>query len=288
MEPSVAAELTGAFVKHIGATLADLKSADLSDIEVEIFDHKRGILSEKLTDLESRRQDRVVLEKRNKLADLSSRGLANSSMVDSFNRAIENDANTLLADARREYNRAIEEIAILERRALDRNRTSAGGSQQMKEGYDTAQICLNGHVIAAMAASSPQFQQSFCDKCGEETIMECPECKDTIRGHYHVPGVVGGYDYDLAHFCHNCGKPFPWTTRTLAAASELAKNELSEDESEEFDRNLGEIVRETPQAKASASRIKTLLGKMAAGTAKSVREIIVDVASESAKKMLWP
>jgi hypothetical protein len=141
-----------------------------------------------------------------------------------------------------------------------------------------------------MAASSPEFRQSYCEKCGEATIMECPSCESAIRGHYHTPGVIGFFDYDVPHFCHNCGEAFPWTKRALEAASELALEDgsLSENESAEFAEKLEDIVRETPKAKASANRVKRLLSKMASGTASAVRDIIVDIASESAKKMIWP
>lgn len=160
----------------------------------------------------------------------------------------------------------------------------------MREGYDVAQICMNGHVIASTVGSSPQFRQAYCDKCGELTLTECPHCKTEIRGHYHVPNVIGFFDYDRPAYCHNCGKPFPWTERALSAAAQLASDDesLTNEEAAEFEKNLSEITRETPQATASAGRIKKLLGKMTATTASAIREIIVDVASESAKKMLWP
>lgn len=112
----------------------------------------------------------------------------------------------------------------------------------MGDGYDTAQICLNGHVVSSMAASCPQFQQTRCDKCGEETIMACAECSAPIRGFYHVSGVFGGYSYDAPNFCHNCGEPFPWTGRALAAAAEFAREELSDGESASFEKHLSEII----------------------------------------------
>jgi hypothetical protein len=160
----------------------------------------------------------------------------------------------------------------------------------MCEGYDAAQICMNGHLIASTAGSSPQFRQPFCDKCGEATLMNCPACDAAIRGHYHSPGFIGGFNYDRPAFCYNCGKPYPWTERAISAAAQLAADDesLSEEEAAAFEKDLGEIARETPQAKASAGRIRKLLGKMASGTATAIREIIVDVASEAVKKTLWP
>ncbi len=53
--------------------------------------------------------------------------------------------------------------------------------------YDTAQICINGHVINSMSKSHPEHNKKFCDKCGEPTITNCPKCNAPIRGHYHEP-----------------------------------------------------------------------------------------------------
>ena len=51
----------------------------------------------------------------------------------------------------------------------------------MREGYDTAQICLNDHVASSMAGSSPQFRQCHCEKCSDPTIMECQACESEVR-----------------------------------------------------------------------------------------------------------
>ena len=87
--------------------------------------------------------------------------------------------------------------------------------------YDTAQICLNGHVVSEFASSQPQSNQKFCAQCGLETIVACPSCSTAIRGYYNVPGVIGFFDYSKPSYCYNCGKPFPWTAASLEAASEL-------------------------------------------------------------------
>ncbi|MBK7867373.1 MAG: DUF2321 domain-containing protein [Ignavibacteriales bacterium] len=49
------------------------------------------------------------------------------------------------------------------------------------EGYDVAQICLNGHCTNSSFKSFPEFNQDYCDKCGEQTITLCPACKSPIR-----------------------------------------------------------------------------------------------------------
>jgi len=78
--------------------------------------------------------------------------------------------------------------------------------------YDTAQVCLNGHVITDRYRSSPALRQDFCDRCGAETLIACPNCKIPIRGEYIVENVfvVTGEEPKPPVFCHTCGAAYPW------------------------------------------------------------------------------
>ncbi len=157
------------------------------------------------------------------------------------------------------------------------------------EGYDTAQICPNGHVTNKMAASSPEFCQPFCAKCGEATITSCPSCKASIRGIYHSPGVIGFFNYSRPAFCFKCGSPFPWTERKQLAAIELFIEEtMNETDRAEFRESVAQIARDTPQAQLASRRINRLLGKIGKETASAIRDILVDIASEAVKKLLMP
>lgn len=160
----------------------------------------------------------------------------------------------------------------------------------MREGYDVAQVCMTGHLITSMARSCPQIQEAFCQRCGEPTLMACPECEQPIRGEYHHPDVFDPPDISVPRFCPFCGKPFPWTSRSIAAAAELAQlnGELTPDEARAFEQHLGDVVKDSPKSMASAGRLKKLMEKLASGTATSIRELIVNLVSESAKRILWP
>ena len=86
--------------------------------------------------------------------------------------------------------------------------------------YDTAQVCLNGHLITSLAQTSPRLRKNSCPVCGEPTIIECLECGAPIRGHYHGWHVTGlGPTQPPAH-CHQCGSPYPWTQRITKRAQE--------------------------------------------------------------------
>ena len=174
--------------------------------------------------------------------------------------------------------------------------------------YDTAQICTNGHVITESSVSSPQLTQKFCDKCGASTITNCPNCNTPIRGYYHEahlafeeidtmvneivnppPETILNYDTSPS-FCPECGKPYPWTEAKLKAAKELSDEleNLSSEERETLKKSLDDIVRDTPQTTVAANRFKKLVAKAGKVAADGFRDILVDVLSEAAKKIIWP
>lgn len=90
--------------------------------------------------------------------------------------------------------------------------------------YRVAQMCPSGHVATAAADQNPERREVFCSRCGEPTLTRCPSCNASIRGRYHVEGVIGlGANYEPPAFCHNCGSAFPWTEHKIASAVELVE-----------------------------------------------------------------
>lgn len=161
----------------------------------------------------------------------------------------------------------------------------------MSNGYDVAQICINGHVINSMSQSYPVHNQKFCDKCGERTISECPKCKTPIRGYYLATAIVViGSDYSRPSFCHNCGQPYPWTEKKLQAAQELAQelHKLSEEEKDLLKKSLDDIIRDTSQTPVAVARFKRLVAKAGVEAAQAFKDILVDIVSETVKKGIWP
>jgi len=155
--------------------------------------------------------------------------------------------------------------------------------------YDTAQICTNGHVITSMAILSPEFKKKFCDKCGAPTITKCQNCGDPIKGYYHLASVFdSGSRYNPPSFCPNCGKPHPWTEAKLKAAKELTDllEGLSPEEREILKNSFDDIVRETPQTTVAATQFKRIAAKAGKVVAEQLRQLAVDIASETAKKII--
>jgi hypothetical protein len=156
----------------------------------------------------------------------------------------------------------------------------------MSEGYDIAQICLNGHLINSSVRNLPEDNQPFCDECGESTITECQECKSPIRG--YCWGTMSLSPYIIPKFCLNCGKPFEWTNRKLNAAKELASisEGFSESEIIDFQNSIDSLVRNAPNVEVAKVKYKRYAIKAGKGIAQGIRDILVDIVSESIKKTI--
>ncbi|TAM81488.1 MAG: DUF2321 domain-containing protein [Acidobacteria bacterium] len=156
--------------------------------------------------------------------------------------------------------------------------------------YDTAQICLNGHIANARWVSRPQHNQDFCTKCGAKTIINCVACESPIRGYYHIPGVAAPNPRAVPAYCYNCGKAYPWTEAALKAARDLSDDldGLSKEEKDKLKGTLDDLVKDSPQTAVAAGRFERLLSKAGKSASESFRQILVDVVSETAKKIIFP
>jgi hypothetical protein len=155
-------------------------------------------------------------------------------------------------------------------------------------GYDVAQVCLNGHVVNFLAGSLPEHNEKFCSTCGEKTIVECPLCKTKIRGHYHMVGATSFLPEVSPAFCHNCGKPYPWMEDRLQTAKELLfhDDKLSLDDREKLWGLLRYVMSDPKSDLAPAKKklIEINLGKAAATT----REFVVDLLAKYFAEMSKP
>lgn len=120
-------------------------------------------------------------------------------------------------------------------------------------------------------------------------MTECPTCHIPVRGHYDVDGIVTLIDYEPPAHCHNCGAAFPWTERRIAGAVELLKEDgdLSPEELQQVRSDLKVLSRDTPSTLAASSRFRKVMTKVGTSVASGVREIVIDVLSETAKMAIW-
>ena len=154
--------------------------------------------------------------------------------------------------------------------------------------YDVAQVCPNGHVTNDSSRDYPAQNMEFCDRCGEKTITACPHCREPIRGAYSDSYRTGNYRPPA--YCHKCGGEFPWTERKSRAAIELFIEESGStgEQAQEFEQAVHDIVRDTPQTPVASRRFLRAMTKVTKETAGAIRDVLVDVVSEAAKKMIWP
>lgn len=166
-------------------------------------------------------------------------------------------------------------------------RRGGGGGRRTPSHYKTAQICLNGHMITDNTENEERCSK-FCRSCGVATITACQRCKADIRGEYHAEGVFSTRNAAVHSFCHECGEAYPWAAAKIKAARDMADelDELSAEEKERLKGTLNDLIRTTPQTEIAVVRFKKLLAKAGNAGANAMRDIVVDLASEAAKKLL--
>ena len=152
--------------------------------------------------------------------------------------------------------------------------------------YAQAAICENGHVATTTDAST--YTDSFCKECGSKIIKTCPKCGTPIQGCSHEDLFYTCGRYNPPSYCHNCGQPYPWTTARIEAAKMLIEDmdELSDEEKKKMSESIDKIITDTPYTEASANRIKKYLLKIGKESASAIRDVLVNIASEAAKKIL--
>ncbi|MBU9705906.1 DUF2321 domain-containing protein [Paenibacillus sp. AK121] len=157
---------------------------------------------------------------------------------------------------------------------------------QNKKTYDIAVVCLNGHLITNTLTSAPHEATRFCSDCGERNIAKCEHCGEPIRGATRV--YMEGYTYQTPSFCHSCGHEFPWLTRKLEQADRLVDliENLTEEERSVYKSDIRELIKDTPKATVAGISIKKLLIKTPQNIKDSLKDILVNVASEAVNKMM--
>jgi hypothetical protein len=154
-------------------------------------------------------------------------------------------------------------------------------------GYDVAQICINGHAISSMAGSSPELRKPFCNKCGAVTTMKCLKCGKPIKGYYHVEGVFGfSSTYKVPKFCDNCGESFPWTETKLNTTKGLIDliETLTSEEQNDFKITVEHLVRDTAETALSKIKFKKYIQKADSEMTNGIKEILRDLVSEETQK----
>ncbi|KOS61715.1 DUF2321 domain-containing protein [Lysinibacillus agricola] len=152
--------------------------------------------------------------------------------------------------------------------------------------YDNATICLNGHVSSSRSSNYTKH----CKTCGETTISNCESCNASIQGKYIVPGVLDlASKYKRPAYCHNCGLQYPWTSRVIENAIELLAldEDLPDDHKETIKLALPDLLVEKPSTPVAIAKYKKYIDKTQSYIKDGLKNILVDVVSETVKKSIW-
>jgi hypothetical protein len=162
------------------------------------------------------------------------------------------------------------------------------GEDEEDHRRDVALICLNGHVINPNFRTRPEFNSKFCEACGRGTTNHCESCNAEIPG--ALPLTAMSKQRYLKAYCGSCGAPYPWTSRALSEARQLALEtiELSDDERRSLTESVPSLLSEGPGTPLAIARFKRVV--LSGGRkflAEGLRQILYSVAAESARRQIW-
>ena len=65
-------------------------------------------------------------------------------------------------------------------------------------------------------------------------------------------------------------------------------DELDEAERDKLKGSFDDLAKDSPQTQVAATRFKKIMAKLGTQSASALKSVVVDVVSETAKKMLFP
>ena len=150
--------------------------------------------------------------------------------------------------------------------------------------YHPAIICKNGHVLSC----TNSYKHNFCNKCGEETISCCETCGYSIEGHLADSSILTTY-YERPYYCPNCGAPYPWTTKLIDNAVELASLDVSLDaQSLSVIKNaIPYLITESIDTPVQAAKFANTINDLSDFTRAAIKSLLIDCVCYAAKSIIW-
>lgn len=153
--------------------------------------------------------------------------------------------------------------------------------------YHGVTICRNRHVVNLYKDNASKF----CPICGAETYSKCPHCNTSIKGLWYSPDVLDFRppSYDVPSFCEVCAAPYPWTEKILENAVELIEldDELDLSTKELIKTAIPDLVSDTLSTPVAINKYRKGIAKAGEILANSLRSLLIDVVSETTKKLLF-
>ena len=151
-------------------------------------------------------------------------------------------------------------------------------------------ICKKGHQISFWYKLNSETER-YCERCGESTISCCQSCGFPIHGYCYPDGVItsGPKTFPIPSYCRNCSNPYPWTELILNNAIELVSldDELPEDTKNIIKDALPDLIVETHSTPLATAKYKKFIPEATKYVQDGLRNLLVDVASETVKKAIW-
>lgn len=144
-------------------------------------------------------------------------------------------------------------------------------------------------MVNVATEESPEHSSKFCKDCGAATTTQCEKCGAAIQGTYHHPEVaVVGFE-SVPSYCRGCGAPYPWTAESISAARTVVRelDGIDDEEKKLLSESVEALTRDSPTTGLAASRFKRLLPKLKSGSASVLKKIILELATEGAKKLIF-
>lgn len=118
---------------------------------------------------------------------------------------------------------------------------------------------------------------AFCSECGARSVSKCDHCQSPI--------VIRQLFSDRPSYCSVCGKPFPWTERALSATKEYTDElELSPEDKTKLKTTFDDLTVDTPRTEMAVHHFKKFMQKIGPTAGDVLIKIMVNVATEAAKK----
>lgn len=155
----------------------------------------------------------------------------------------------------------------------------------------TQEVCLNAHQISAYSESNQDPNPAkFCEKCGASVIRTCQSCKHAIDGKVTYPGILNASKVVVPNFCKHCSKPYPWTESIIQGTRELLEldSSISKEDKDSIEQSVPDLLVDTPKTKIAATKFKMIISGTTNIIKDGLRELLVDVISETAKKIIFP
>ncbi|WDA69233.1 DUF2321 domain-containing protein [Lactococcus lactis] len=153
-------------------------------------------------------------------------------------------------------------------------------------------ICLNGHQITTCFEMDDSSDNSeYCQECGKKVISACPNCSKPILGAY-ISDFILDFDFSCAipKYCRYCSNPYPWTELVINTTKEILSLEDGINESDKtlINDSIPDLLVDTPKTNLAIVKFKKGFASTSAIVKESLRELLVDIISETAKKAIFP